>query len=91
MRGARHRPLLSLSSPGRAARARGPARGILGFGALSCIYSFLVSAALAPSGVWAATISYEELLEHKSHAILDLLEEIGFVRYISSEVPLRSV
>ena len=25
MRGARHRPLLSLSSPGRAARARGPA------------------------------------------------------------------
>ena len=23
--------------------------------------------------------------------ILDLLEEIGFVRYISSEVPLRSV
>ena len=66
-------------------------RGILGFGALSCIYSFHVSAALAPSGVWAATMSYEELLEHKSHAILDLLEEIGFVRYISSEVPLRSV
>lgn len=56
--------------------------GTLGFVTFMSIFDAHVALALARRGLWAHTQKYEDLMERKSAAVKELLEVLGWLRYV---------
>lgn len=62
--------------------------GALGFLTLMSILDSHIAIAMAGRGLWAHTLKYEDLMERKSTAVRELLEVLGWLRFVPNPAAL---